>query len=109
MGDREHPRAELTVIALETVQIPDDLEEDIPGEILGIGRALAPQVSDDAGSQVLVYVRPRGFGARPGRLQHPDKVLPHTAIVPRARGPGTPDIVPLTHLEPCRVVAGCSP
>jgi hypothetical protein len=66
--DREHPGAELCVITLETVQIADDLEKYVPGEVLRVGRALTSQVSDHAGTQVLIYVRPRRVGTGPGGL-----------------------------------------
>jgi hypothetical protein len=68
--DREHPGAKLTLVAVEAVQIADDLEEDLSGQIFRVAGALCAQVTEHRRSEILVDAAPRPFGARSGRVKN---------------------------------------
>ncbi len=58
MGDREHPRAERGLIALEAVQVTDDLEEGLGGDVLRRGAALPGEVAGEHRGEIEVELRP---------------------------------------------------
>lgn len=68
VGDEEDPGAEAGLVTLEALDPPDELEEDLAGEIVGIGSALCSEVAAegarDRGDEALP--RPVGAGARRG-------------------------------------------
>src|SRR4051794_4016228 len=69
VGDGEHPGAEGALVAAEARQPAHDLQEDLAGQVLGLGRAVRAQVAGDARRQGRVDALPRPIGPRAGGRQ----------------------------------------
>jgi hypothetical protein len=77
MSDRKDPGTELVAIALEPVQIADDFEKYLPGEVLGLRGPLGSQIADDTWRQFPIERSPRELRATPRGLQGEEKILRH--------------------------------
>jgi hypothetical protein len=61
MGDAEDKPAQRRLIATEPLDPPENLDEDLAGQVLGFGDSAASQVADHARA-----VPPPHLGERPG-------------------------------------------
>lgn len=61
---RIHARNAL--VALEAPDVAHGLEEDLAGDVLGLGRTPGPQVGEHAGGEILVERDPSPLGAHTG-------------------------------------------
>ena len=62
MDHHEDPRPEARLVALEAVDVPDELAEDLAADAVGIGGALRPQVAEQRGGQAVVEAGPCPLG-----------------------------------------------
>ena len=69
VGDGEHPAAQGVLVPAEAGQAGEDAEEGLAGQVVGLGRAVQPEVAGHGGRQVAVEDLERPGGTRLRRGQ----------------------------------------
>ncbi len=86
VGDHEHPGSEPRLVSIEGFEVPGDLEEHLPEEIVGIGGSPHGQVPAHRPGHVVVEAGPGPFGPALGGEKDRFERLGHEQALPGACG-----------------------